>query len=50
MRAIPEPGFTERKGWVTGKLETLGGRVCMEAKALYVVPKGVQLESVGHQF
>jgi acyl-coenzyme A thioesterase PaaI-like protein len=50
VRAIPEKGFTERKGWVTGRLETLDGRVCVEGKGLFVVPKGVKLTSVGDTF
>ncbi|PMD60874.1 uncharacterized protein K444DRAFT_642776 [Hyaloscypha bicolor E] len=43
VRAIPEKGFTERKGWVSGRLETVDGRVCVEAKGLFVVPKGIKL-------
>lgn len=39
IRAIPQEGATEKKIWVTGRLETVDGRVCVEAKALYVVPK-----------
>ena len=50
VRAVPEKGFTERKGWVTGRLETMDGRVCVEAKGLFVVPKGMKLNSVGENF
>lgn len=50
VRAVPEKGFTERKGWVSGRLETVDGRVCVEAKALYVVPKGIKLRSLGDNF
>jgi uncharacterized protein (TIGR00369 family) len=40
VRAVPQlEGQTDRKGWVTGRLETLDGRVCVEGKSLYVVPK-----------
>ena len=50
IRAVPEKGFTERKGWVSGRLETLDGRVCVEAKGLFVVPKGLKLPSLGDNF
>lgn len=50
VRAVPEKGFTERKGWVSGRLETLDGRVCVEGKGLFVVPKGMKLSSVGDRF
>jgi acyl-coenzyme A thioesterase PaaI-like protein len=41
VRVMPNPelGVTERKAWVSGRLETLEGRVCVEAKGLFVVPK-----------
>lgn len=40
IRAIPETeGATEHKQWVYGRLETLDGRVCVEARGLFVVPK-----------
>lgn len=39
IRAVPELGATERKCWVSARLETLEGVVCVEAKALFVVPK-----------
>jgi len=50
VRAVPQEGFTERKGWVSGRLETVDGRVCLEAKALFVVPKGIKLSSIGDKF
>jgi acyl-coenzyme A thioesterase PaaI-like protein len=40
--------FTERKGWVSARLETLDGKVCADAKALYVVPKKFQTQVVGN--
>ncbi|KAL2069314.1 hypothetical protein VTL71DRAFT_15652 [Oculimacula yallundae] len=41
IRANPVlEGKTERKCWVNGRLEGLDGRVCVEARALFVVPKG----------
>lgn len=36
--AVPE-GATENKQWISGRLEALDGTVCIEAKALFVVPK-----------
>lgn len=40
IRAIPQrEGATDQKQWVSGRLETLDGKVCVEAKALFVVPK-----------
>ncbi|KZF20895.1 hypothetical protein L228DRAFT_202294, partial [Xylona heveae TC161] len=30
---------TDRKAWVNATLETIDGRVCVEAKGLFVVPK-----------
>jgi acyl-coenzyme A thioesterase PaaI-like protein len=50
VRAVPQEGFTERKGWVSGRLETVDGRVCVEAKGLFVVPKGIKLRSIGDKF
>ncbi|KAI1764885.1 HotDog domain-containing protein [Hypoxylon sp. FL1150] len=34
---------SDRKMWVEGTLETLDGKACVRAKALFVVPKGVKL-------
>ncbi|QSZ36664.1 hypothetical protein DSL72_006545 [Monilinia vaccinii-corymbosi] len=39
MPVLGEEGGGERKRWVEGRLETLEGRVCMEAKGLFVAPK-----------
>ena len=40
IRAIPEKeGATETKQWVYGRLETIDGRVCVEGRGLFVVPK-----------
>ncbi|KAI1079583.1 hypothetical protein F5B20DRAFT_581038 [Whalleya microplaca] len=41
---------SERKLWVQGTLENDGGRVCVEAKALFVVPKGVKLKPLVEEF
>ncbi|KAE9380024.1 hypothetical protein N431DRAFT_432333 [Stipitochalara longipes BDJ] len=50
VRAVPEKGFTERKCWISGRLETVDGRVCVEAKGLFVVPKGLSLKTLGDNF
>jgi len=40
LRAIPvKDGGRENKIWANGRLETVEGRICVEAKALFVVPK-----------
>lgn len=45
LRAIPKKeGRTDRKGWASGRLETLDGEVCVEARGLFVVPKEVKLK------
>ncbi|KAI9876883.1 MAG: hypothetical protein M1830_005387 [Pleopsidium flavum] len=43
-------GRGERKMWVKGTLEDLEGRVCVEGKGLFVVPKGVELGEVEEGF
>ncbi|KAI1800876.1 HotDog domain-containing protein [Daldinia bambusicola] len=40
----------DRKMWVDGTLETLHGKICVEAKALAVVPKGVKLKPLVEEF
>jgi len=50
IRAVPEQGATERKCWVSARLETLEGRVCVEAKALFVVPKKYATRKIEGQF
>lgn len=40
-------GASESKQWVTGRIETLEGRVCVEAKALFVVPKKFLTKPIG---
>ncbi|RYP69971.1 hypothetical protein DL771_005762 [Monosporascus sp. 5C6A] len=37
------PGKSDRKAWVEGSVETLDGRTCVLARALFVVPKGIKL-------
>ena len=37
---------TERKAWVTGRWEGLDGRIHVEGKALFVVPKKVKLRKL----
>lgn len=43
-------GKSDRKLWVTGTLETVDGKVCVEAKALFVVPRGIQLKALVDDF
>lgn len=50
VRAVPDEGGTERKCWVQGRLETLEGRVCVEARALFVVPKGYKTREMKDKF
>ncbi|KAI9804936.1 MAG: hypothetical protein M1833_006239 [Piccolia ochrophora] len=40
----------ERKARVRATLETVDGKVCVEAAALFVVPKGVQLEKIDDRY
>lgn len=43
VRVVPLlEGNSERKAWVSGRLETLDGKVCVEAKALFVAPKKLE--------
>ena len=47
VRAWPvAEGSTDTKGYVEGRLETPEGRVCVEAKALFVVPKRVKVPEI----
>lgn len=42
---------TDTKKWVKGVLEEVGtGKVCVEAKGLFVVPKGVKLARLEEGF
>ena len=51
IRAIPERvGFTEYKGWISGRLETIEGKVCVEAKGLFVVPKKFKTMPISEEF
>ncbi|KAL8387152.1 hypothetical protein RB595_010119 [Gaeumannomyces hyphopodioides] len=45
-----ERGKRDRKVWVAATVEDLGGRVCVEAKALFVAPKGIALAPLGDEF
>ncbi|KAI8956608.1 HotDog domain-containing protein [Daldinia sp. FL1419] len=45
-----DPSKSNRKMWVEGTLESLSGRICVEAKALTVVPKGVKLKPLVEEF
>jgi len=50
VRASPEAGYTERKGWATGRIESLDGVVCVEAKGLFVVPKQYKTRVIAGDF
>ena len=51
IRSMPnKDGFTDTKGWVSGRLETLEGKVCIEAKALFVVPKKFKTMAINDKF
>ncbi|TAQ88712.1 hypothetical protein B7494_g2951 [Chlorociboria aeruginascens] len=51
IRALPKrEGSTERKGFVTGRLETTDGIVLAEAKGLFVVPKRYQPKEIVEGF
>jgi len=58
VRCLPEIGVegegkdggNKRKRWVEGRLETLDGRVLVEGRGLFVVPKGYAPSSVGGEF
>lgn len=51
VRTMPQKeGATERKVWVSGRLEMLDGRVCVEAKALFVVPKNYKTGILSKEF
>jgi acyl-coenzyme A thioesterase PaaI-like protein len=41
---------TERKATTVGRLEDIGGRVCVEAKGIFVVPKAMTLKKITGQF
>lgn len=47
VRAIPElQGATDQKQWAYGRLETLDGKVCVEGRGLFVVPKKFKTKSL----
>lgn len=39
-----------RKLWVEAQLESLKGKLCVEAKALFVTPKNIDLKPIGVGF
>lgn len=50
-RASPiREGFTDKKGWVQGRLDSLEGRVSVEGKALFVVPKTFKTREIADKF
>jgi hypothetical protein len=51
IRAWPVPeGSTATKGQVAGRLETVDGKICVEASGLFVVPKKVKLREIAEGF
>src|SRR3569833_1999308 len=50
--ALPdaERGKSGRKVWCRGRVETMAGKVCVEAEGLFVVPKGLKLQRLGDRF
>ncbi|ROV86931.1 hypothetical protein VSDG_10192 [Cytospora chrysosperma] len=48
--APAERGKRDRKVWVDARIETVEGRVCVESRALFVAPKGMELATVPHNF
>ncbi|OOF93466.1 hypothetical protein ASPCADRAFT_209422 [Aspergillus carbonarius ITEM 5010] len=47
---LDEERSTERKAWVNGEVRDPVGRLCIEATALFVVPKTYQLQEVGERY
>src|SRR3569833_1503671 len=45
-----ERGKSGRKVWCRGRVETMAGKVCVEAEGLFVVPKGLKLQRLGDRF
>ncbi|KLU83112.1 hypothetical protein MAPG_02178, partial [Magnaporthiopsis poae ATCC 64411] len=45
-----ERGKRARKVWVMATVEDLKGRVCVEARALFVTPRGIGLKPLGDEF
>ncbi|EJT70707.1 hypothetical protein GGTG_11730 [Gaeumannomyces tritici R3-111a-1] len=45
-----ERGKRDRKVWVVATVEDLKGTVCVEAKALFVAPRGIKLAPLGDEF
>lgn len=41
---------TDRKAYVTGEIRDTSGKVCCEAEALFVVPKGMPLRKIVELF
>ena len=45
-----ERGKAGRKAWVVGSLETVDGKVCVEARGLFVAPRGLKLSKLADKF
>jgi acyl-coenzyme A thioesterase PaaI-like protein len=47
IRSVPQKeGSTDKKQFVSGRLETLDGKICVEAKGLFVVPKNFKTKPI----
>ncbi|KAE8349931.1 HotDog domain-containing protein [Aspergillus coremiiformis] len=47
---IDQERTTDRKAYVTGEVRDPVGRVCVQASALFVVPKKYKLQEIGEQY
>ncbi|OHF03545.1 thioesterase [Colletotrichum orchidophilum] len=45
-----EEDKTDRKLWIVGRMEDPDGATVVEAKGVFVVPKGIKVESMGRRF
>lgn len=48
--AVDQTRSTDRKAFATCEVRDLGGRVCVEASGIFVVPKRLQLERIGEEY
>ncbi|KAJ5825251.1 hypothetical protein N7474_002389 [Penicillium riverlandense] len=47
---VDQSRSTDRKAFATCEVRDLGGRVCVEASGIFVVPKRLQLERIGEEY
>jgi acyl-coenzyme A thioesterase PaaI-like protein len=48
--SIDQERSSDRKAYVTGEVRDPVGRVCVQASALFVVPKTYKLQEIGEQY